>query len=863
MSMPVESTNPYTLPPPPVPTPSSLAQADAYTAGRSIDAMTPEQQATLTAEVADLGVGARSDLLNTLAAGLDAEQLQRLDPVFGADEVLAAVQTRSPATVREAYEQQAGAGPATTTAEPSGRSTTEQVDAAAGDYAERVQGQAILSQHALGDLMVANAGDPAYLAELVRLAKEDGVLEQVVSPVYGGLYEQDGNGGYVVTNANASFDADGRREAFALAIGAAVDRGVLSETDVRTLGNQAAGWADVAGRAGIGQVGATEATRATAADLDSVLGDYTAAADDVTRLDETLGGLLAQAGPMTPEQQAAFVTAFRTDPENAGTYERLTEATAALADHVTGNRDAVLDAAVRDPAVAEQVAEAMTGLAKDGRGEEVLALLTEINAGGPTSALAEAFAGFDELSGPVLEDAASSAMAQLLERNNGDVSAASAQFQTAFQSLLQAWPAKAGVDDFRIGSQLLDAAAAGDVRALQGYLNQYESVSPMMRAVAGAGVLLGAVGAVNAGTNEDYVNMVAGFAQSGENAARLVAGTMGGTAAVGEAAQAAGRFAGAAGFAAKLAPGLGLIANSASLANSFNHAADGNPGYAIAMVGDVLGVMGSALEFTPVAPAGFLLSGIGAVISAAGSFAGEVINGHERRETLEKYLTAAGVDAAIIDEMISSSSQLFEMAETLDLTPEQLQSLLVTYPDIGGAPGLAGKFTDIAAACGISGDDVADFAAALAADNPNFAWDLMGISSYAPTDPGEAATFYRDYIGNTYPDAASLAETLSPDLFGDAAQARELALADYNRSGSSSTWEMDIGNLLKNNDDPAYRAEVLRLLAEDGDQRLEMFAQMTSGYGDTWSGAVRESVADAIEAGTLSGSQADMVLGYF
>ena len=862
MNMPVEPSRDYTPPPPPPPTLDVLRQADPLTTGPAVDAMTPEQQATLTEDVANLSVTERTDLLNGLAAQLDAGQLQRLAPVFGAEEVLSAVQTRSPASVRETFEQQAGAGPAAVSVEPSGRSTSEQVAAAATDYAERVEGQAIMSQHALGDLMAANAGDPAYLAELVRLANEDGVLEQVVSPMYGGLFERT-DSGYVVTNANASFDADARREAFSLAIGAAVDRGVLSETDIRALGNSQAGWADVAGRAGIGQVGATEATRTTATELGNVLDARNDAADDVARLDEQLGNLLAQAGPMTAEQQAAFVTAFRTDPENAGTYTRLTETTSALADYVTQNTDAVLDAAVRDPAVAEQVVEAMTGLAQDGRGEEVIALLTEINAGGPTSALAEAFAGFDELSGPVLEDAASSAMAQLLERNNGDVSAASAQFQTAFQSLVQAWPAKAGVDDYRIGTQLLDAAGRGDVSALQGYLDQYQNVSPLMRAVAGAGVVLGAVGAVNAGTNEDYVNMVAGFAQSGENAARLVAGTMGGMAAVGEAAQAAGRFAGAAGFAARLAPGLGLIANSASLANSFSHAADGNAGYAVAMVGDVIGVLGSALEFTPVAPAGFILSGIGAVISAAGSFAGEIINGHERRETLEKYLTAAGVDPSIVDGMISASKQLFEMADTLDLTPEQVQSLLMAHPDIGGAPGLAGRFTDVAEACGISGSDVQDFATALAADNPNFAWDLMGMSSYAPTHPGEAATFYRDYVGNRYPEAASLAESVSPELFGDAAQQREQALADYNRSGSSTTWEMEIGNLLKNNDDPAYRAEVLRLLAEGGDQRLEMFAQMTSGYGDLWSGAVRDSVADAVEAGTLSQSQADMVLGYF
>ncbi|MEF3083199.1 hypothetical protein V3391_13380 [Luteimonas sp. SMYT11W] len=862
MNIPVEPTRDYTPPPPPPPTLDVLRQADPMTTGPAIDAMTPEQQATLTDDVANLGVGERTDLLNGLAAQLDAGQLQRLEPVFGADAVMAAVQTRSPAAVRETYEQQAGAGPAVPTAEPSGRTPDQQRADAATDYAERVEGQAIMSQHALGDLMVANAGDPAYLAELVRLSNEDGVLEQVVSPMYGGLYERD-DSGYVVTNANASFDADARREAFALAIGAAVDRGVLSETDVRALGNQQTGWADVAGRAGIGQVGATDATRATATDLGNVLDAHTDAAEDVAKLDAELGGLLAETGPMTPAQQAAFVDAFRTDPENAGTYTRLTDATAALTDYVTQNTDAVLDAAVRDPAVAQQVADAMTGLAQDGRGEEVLALLTEINAGGPTSALAEAFAGFENLSGAVLEDASAAAMTQLLERNNGDVAAATAQFEALMLGVVQAVPAWGGRTDLTQGLQFLGAAGRGDVSAMQIYLSEYEGKSPLMRALGAAGVVAGAVGAANAGRNEDYVNMIGGIAASGENAARMVAGTMGTMSAVGDAAQAAGRFAGAAGFAARLAPGLGLIASGASLANSLDRAFDGNPGYAVAAFGDALGVLGAAGEMTPLAPLGFIASGVGAIISGLGSFAGEIISGNQRRDDIERYLVDAGVPESIAQEMAASGKQLFEMSETLDLTPEQVQSLLMAYPDIGGAPGLAGTFTDVAAAAGISGSDVQDFAAALAADNPNSAWDLIGIASYVPSNPGEAATFYRNYLEGSYPEATTLAESLSPDLFGDTAQQRDLALADYNRSGSSTMWEMEIGNLLKNNDDPAYRAEVLRLLAEGGDQRLEMFAQMTSGYGDTWSGAVRDSVADAVEAGTLSQSQADMVLGYF
>ncbi|HST45304.1 MAG TPA: hypothetical protein VLK29_08775 [Luteimonas sp.] len=853
----IDSGSPGYVPPPPPPTPPALAEANGYEAGRTVEAMSPEQQATLATEVEAMPVATREDFANNLAAKLDADQLQQLVPVFGQETLLAAVQTRSPASVRETFEQANGAAPAATpTVAPSGRSDEAQVAAAKADYADQVDGQGILSQHALGDLMTANAGDPAYLAELVGIAREDGVLEQAVSTMGGSLFEKQ-DGEYVVNNDNASFDADARREAFALSIGAAIDRGTMTEADLRTLATGGSGWVDVATRAGVGQVGVTDASQQAGWTLDDRVESYQGARDDVQKLDEELAGMLAEAGPMTGEQQAAFVNAFRTDPEHAPTYEGLTTATSALTSYVTSNRAAVLDAAVRDPEVAGLVRDALAGMAAGGRGEEAIALLTEINAGGETSALAQAFAGFDELSGQVLEDAASSAMTQLLERNNGDGSAAAAQFQSLMLGLVQAVPAYAGVKDFQLGNSFLKAANAGDVRAMQVYLQEFDGKSPMIRAFGAAGIVAGAVGAVNAGTNDDYVNMIGGFAQSGENAARMVAGTMTSVAAVGEAAQAGGRFAG---FAAKLAPGLGLIANGASLVNSIDRAAEGNPGYAVAAFGDVLGILGSAIELTPAAPAGFVVSGIGAVISGLGSLAGEVISGNQRRDEIEGYLKDAGVDASIADEMANSGKQLFELADALELSPEQVQSLLVSHPDIGGAPGLAGAFTDFARANGISGDAVAGFADALSAERSDFAWDLMGVRGEAPDGAGEADSFYRDYIANAYPDAGALAQTAAPELFGEAADAREQAQRDYNQVSGS---DMDFANLLKNEDSPHYRAEMMRLLAEGGDGRLEVFAEMISGYDDLWSGSVRDSVAAAVDLGTLSQSQADLILGYF
>src|SRR5690606_29798847 len=134
-------------------------------------------------------------------------------------------------------------------------------------------------------------------------AQEDGTLDMVVNPMYGGLFEKEG-GDY--TSDGYIDDGDARRDAFATAIASAVDHGVMTQADVRALAVNSSGWQDVAARAGVEQVGATEATQATSADLDGLLDTQSDAQEDVDKLDEELGGLLAEAGPMTEEQQAGF-----------------------------------------------------------------------------------------------------------------------------------------------------------------------------------------------------------------------------------------------------------------------------------------------------------------------------------------------------------------------------------------------------------------------------------------------------------------------------------------------------------------------------------------------------------------------------
>ena len=845
-----------TVPPPP-PTPANLGRADAQAANASVAAMTPQQQAQLTGDVQALPVAERNELINQLATVLEPAQLRQLEPVFGSDVVREAVETRAGVVVREEYAALTGSGaPSSRPAQRSGLDDSEQASRAQEDYADNVANSGILATLQLSDLMLEHAGDPAYLSELVRLAKDDGTLGAVVDAPYGGLYQKEGDTYTWDTPGN---DGDARREVFATAIATAIDRGAISETDLRALAVDSGGWQDVAGRIDVAQVGATDTTRATATSLDDLLGAQDGAQEDADRLDEDLGGLLAQAGPMTPEQQAAFIEAFRNDPEHKPTYDTLIESSQALSDYMSTHRNEVLDAAVRDPAVAGQVNEAIATLARNGHGVEAMTLLAQIQRV-PDSALAGAFAGFD-LSGEVLTDAASSAMSELLAANDGSVSQAQAQFTTLMSAFGQGVPAWGGYKDFSDGQKLFNDLAGGNYSALDRYKLQWDSSSPLFRAFAAAGVVAGAVSAANAGNSEEYLLAIGGLAQSGENGARLLAGAMDALADSGRLAQYSGTFAGAAGFAARLAPALGLIASSASLVNSIQEASDGNVGYAIAAFGDVLGVLGSALEFTPVAPAGFIVSGIGAIISGVGSFVGELINGNERREQIEGYLVEAGVDPQIADEMASRGSDLFDMAETLDMSAEDIQALLVAHPEVALSAGHVGIITRAAEACGLQGSEVLGFVDKLAGDNADFAWDLFGIVSALPTSDTQAQAFLRSYIENNYDSAIEYAQAQSPELFGAAAEEREAAVRDYESDGFTPSYALALGNRLIDNTDPAYRAEMIGRLAADG--RLEMFAEELGPYGGDWAEASRAAISDAVAAGTITQEQADAALGHF
>ena len=758
----IRPSNAISLPPPPPPRVETLRAATPEAANRAIAGMDAAAAAALAADVQAMPASERHVALNELATRLDAGNLRRMHAVFGSEAVTDAVVLRSGIETREAYMALTGAGSAGP-ALPQGpvglppmdiaRIEAQQVQRANADFAaQRLDTAALGTPFLFGTLASQHAAEPAYLAELVRLGDAAGVLDTATAPNWG-LFGRDAGGTFVLAGA----EADLAREGLITALGVAVERGKLGEGRIRHAAADSAGWAEVADALGLDAVGRTAATREVSATLDVLQSELARARGETDALDATLATHLLRAGPSTPEQQGDFIASFRGAEDHAGVYAAEAETGAALAAYVETHRDTVLAAAIRDPAIAGQVVDALGQLADSGHGELALEVLVEIQ-GVPDSALASAFEAHTEaLQGPLLERIASAATVEIVARHDGDLQVALADLKEAFAPLQSAKGlfdgVKGGVGSFQDGMAMMDAVAAGDFDLLEKMGREFGESSPFSRAMSGVGVVMGAIKAAESGREGEYLQAVQGFASAGESGLDLLAGASKHFADAGRLAQYgddAPRFAT---FAARLAPGLGVLASATSVAINVQKAADdANVGYAIAAMGDVFGVLGSAVALIPGpgTAAGSMVSGIGAVISAIGGFVGDAIDKHQTREAQRGYMEAAGVDPVVIDAMLFAGETAHRVAESLGLDAEAFQALVIAHPDVAASPGHLGAFAHLATAAGISGDQMQPFANAMARRNPDFAWDIFGLQSALPASPSAREAMLRDYLEGNY-----------------------------------------------------------------------------------------------------------------
>jgi hypothetical protein len=190
-----------------------------------------------------------------------------------------------------------------------------------------------------------------------------------------------------------------------------------------------------------------------------------------------------------------------------------------------------------------------------------------------------------------------------------------------------------------------------------------------------------------------------------------------------------------------------------------------------------------------------------------------------------------------------------------------MQKLVVNHPDIFGAPGYAQGFIDAAKANGIKGDDVNGLADALGKDNPNFVSDLF---TQLDSKDGIHNSVHDDQLRNLlqsgqYPTAGQFVKQKSPELFGGNSAATQQADRDFeNRSGSDPY--VDISNMMKRNHDPAYQAELINRMKQDG--TLQIWAQqMGTNYNyNGWPEAAQEAIRNAQAQGVLSPADAQKYL---
>ncbi len=426
--------------------------------------------------------------------------------------------------------------------------------------------------------------------------------------------------------------------------------------------------------------------------------------------DKRLAELLAEAGPLTPEQQAAFIQAYRNDPQNQQVYKAEADAAKALADHLNANKDALLFAAGRSPEAAQQLYDSLKALKDAGQGRTALEFALAIQSD-PNSAVAKAFDKFADFKTDFTQEAIAAASAQLLANHDGDPQGAFDELKALIDRYKPDW-AISGVVGLKEGYEAIrQVISEGRYDRLNHITANFDKASPVLKGLAAAGIVFGAVSGANAANRGDYAEAVNRFAMAGSGSAKLLAAATKSLADAGKLAAYGDSALSFARFSSKLAPGLAIAANATAAVSDGGKLFGGDLSYFVSFVGDVVGVIGGALEFTPLAPAGLLLQGGGALLTVVGG----IITGNAEEKAFQaeqnKYLEAAGIgNGNTRSALINSDPEQVKQLLALGLTPAQIQDLATSYPQLleshhGYGP-YVGELPKLQQRIGLNGDQL-------------------------------------------------------------------------------------------------------------------------------------------------------------
>ena len=280
---------------------------------------------------------------------------------------------------------------------------------------------------------------------------------------------------------------------------------------------------------------------------------------------------------------------------------------------------------------------------------------------------------------------------------------------------------------------------------------------------------------------------------------------------------------------------------------------------------DLLGAGGAVVAtFGEAMGLGSWAGPVGLAVAATATFFVEIARqGHELRENTEKadeFLKGAGVDEATAK--ILSGDALQEattLQQGLNLSPEQLQQLAATHPEVFTDQGAVQGIVDAAKVCGISGKDVQAFVDALARDsndNPNYPQILAQhrLNLGGATPMTQAANLFTFVTGMKATGAFVNAH--SPQLFGPAQDARRTADIQYEQLINRSP--EDVAGLLARNSNPAFQAEVVQIMKNDN--TLGHFVNSVStnlAFNSSWLTAARSAIHAADSSGALTHDRAN------
>ena len=445
--------------------------------------------------------------------------------------------------------------------------------------------------------------------------------------------------------------------------------------------------------------------------LNHLTGNYNEAKDRAEARNTRLAQELADFGPaLTDSQRREYIGQFKAEPESVEAYEAEAKAARALGDYLAdpANKEALF-AAMKDPATAALATGRLYGaLEAVARvdGELALSYAKELQDDPALSALVNELGNFEE---DVVGPAISTAATELVAKYPEEPQRAASELRALLDPIKSGVEIKDGIEKM-LGS--MELAAAGDYSSVATLAEDWAGKGGVARGIAAATLIFGAASAVDDVSQGKYLEATKNFAQAGEQAMGLLAVATKAFAQSGRLAEYAPRALQFGDFAARMAPALGLLANSTSFAINIQKVGENGPngGYAVAAMGDAIAVMGSAVSLVPGGqPAGALFTGIGSAVSAAGTLLGDKLDEAHLRRDQRAHLAAIGIEEPLLGTLLEATGSQTRAWQALGVTPYQMQRLADRSPGVLGDGMLnPGAMLEFQQRSGMSGHELYD-----------------------------------------------------------------------------------------------------------------------------------------------------------